>query len=30
LALRSAWHVEMSKRSLSRVESPRVTPLATG
>ena len=30
LALRSAWHVEMSKRSLSRVESPRVSPVVTG
>jgi len=30
LSLRSAWHQEMSKRSLSRVEAPRVNPVVTG
>ena len=30
LALRSAWHQEMSRRTLSRVEPPRVNPIPTG
>src|SRR5688572_6287073 len=30
LALRSAWHHEMSRRTLSRVEPPRVNSVPTG
>ena len=30
LALRSAWHQEMARRSVGRVEPPRVGPVATG
>ena len=29
LALRSAWHMEMSKRTVNRIEPPRVTPSPT-
>jgi DNA-binding XRE family transcriptional regulator len=30
LALRSAWHQEMARRSMSRIETTRVNPAQTG
>ena len=30
LALRNAWHQEMSRRTLSRIEAPRANPAPTG